>query len=126
MFSSPLMAGNDIRTMSKETAAVLTNKEVIAVDQDSLGICAIRYMKYGDLEIWFKPLAKGEFAFCFFNRGPQPVTVNEDLKTTIRKYTIDGSFKIRDLWSHKEIGTTGENIKATLPAHEVLLIRLVK
>jgi len=126
MFSSPLMTGNDIRTMTRETAEILTNKEVIAIDQDSLGISAIRWMKYGNLEIWFKPLAKGEFAFCFFNRGPEPVSYNEDLKTTIRKYVIDGSFRIRDLWKHQDIGTTGGNIKGTLPPHEVLMVKLCK
>ncbi|MDP4282259.1 MAG: glycoside hydrolase family 27 protein [Bacteroidota bacterium] len=126
MFSSPLMAGNDIRNMSKETTEILTNKEVLAIDQDSLGISATRWMKYGDLEIWFKPLSKGEFAFCFFNRGSQPVSFNEDMKTTIRKYTIDGSFRIRDLWKHQDIGTTKDNLKGTLAPHEVLMIRLLK
>lgn len=127
MFSSPLIAGNDIRTMSQETLAILTNREVIAIDQDRLGISAFRWLKSGDLEIWFKPLDRGEFAFCLINRSVGTATFNQDLKTTVNKlYTIDDSFVIRDLWKHEVIGNTSENLKGTLGSHEVLLIRLTK
>jgi alpha-galactosidase len=125
MFSSPLMAGNDVRNMSKETIAILTNPEVISVDQDKLGISAIRWMKYGDLEIWFKPLDGGDFAFCLINRGKEPVSFDQDLKTTIKKvYTIDDSFIVRDLWKHQVTGTTKENLKGILGPHDVMLVRL--
>ena len=124
MFSSPLMAGNDLRKMSAETVSILTNREVLAVDQDKLGISAIRWMKYADLEIWFKPLDGGAYAFCFINRGSLPVTLNEDLKTTIKKYVIDANFLVRDLWKHKDLGSSAENIKGNLGAHEVLMIKL--
>ena len=126
MFSSPLMAGNDLRTMSKETISILTNREVLAIDQDKLGISAIRWMKYDDLEIWFKPLEWGNYAFCFINRGNQPVTIDQDIKTSIRKYIIDDSYMIRDLWKHENTGSTKENIKGSLPAHDVLMIKLIK
>jgi alpha-galactosidase len=55
-----------------------------------------------------------------------PVPLNEDLKTTIRKYLIDGAFRIRDLWKHQDIGTTKENVKGTIPPHDVLMVRLYK
>lgn len=127
MFSSPLMAGNDLRKMSAETVSLLTNKEVLSIDQDALGVCAIRWMKYADLEIWFKPLSGGEYAFCFINRGMQKLSFDQDLKTTIKKkYVIDGSFTVRDLWNHKELGSTSENIKGTLEAYDVLMVRLLK
>ncbi|NQX41105.1 alpha-galactosidase [Pedobacter steynii] len=126
MFSAPLIAGNDIRTMSDETLKMLTNKEVIAVDQDKLGISAIRWMKYGDLEIWFKPLAEGDYAFCFINRGDKEIQLNQDLKATIRKFKIDGSYQVRDLWKHKNIGSTQENIKGKIAAHDALMFRLIK
>jgi len=127
MFSSPLMAGNDLRTMPGETVSILTNKDVLSVDQDKLGISALRWMKYGDLEIWFKPLDGGAYAFCFINRGNQVVTLDQDLKTTIKKkYIIDDSFTIRDLWKHEDIGSTRENIKGSLQAHDVLMIKLAK
>ncbi|MEI8006099.1 MAG: glycoside hydrolase family 27 protein [Bacteroidota bacterium] len=124
MFSSPLMAGNDLRNMGKETLEILTNKEVLAIDQDKLGISATRWMKYGDLEIWFKPLEGGAYAFCFINRGPQPLNFDQDLKTTIKKFTVDGNFAIRDLWKHQDTGSSKDNVKGTLAPHDVLMIKL--
>ncbi len=125
MFSSPLIAGNDVRNMSEQTLSILTNREVIAIDQDRLGISAIRWLKSGDMEIWFKPLDRGEFAFCFINRGLRMISIDQDLKTTIsNQYTIDDSFVVRDLWQHEFIGKSSENIKGVLGPHDVLLIRL--
>jgi len=126
MFSAPLMAGNDLRNMSPQTVDILTNREVLAIDQDKLGISATRWMKYGELEIWFKPLNGGNFAFCIMNRGGQPINFNSDLKTTIKKYVVDDSFIVRDLWKHKDIGTTKEKIMATIPSHDVLMLKLTK
>lgn len=126
MFSAPLMAGNDIRNMSPETLKLLTNKEVLEVDQDKLGISAIRWMKYGDLEIWFKPLSDNNYAYCFINRSNQPITINQDIKATIRKFKVDGSYKIRDLWKHKDIGTTKENVVGVIPPHDALMLKLTK
>jgi len=126
MFSAPLMAGNDLRKMSPETVDILTNKEVLEIDQDKLGISATRWMQYDELEIWFKPLNGGNFAFCVINRGSQPVNFNADLKTTIKGYTVDDSFIVRDLWEHKNIGTTNENIIATIPSHDALVLTLTK
>lgn len=125
MFSAPLFAGNDLRSMSAKTIEILTNKEVLDIDQDRLGISAIRWMKYGDLEIWFKPLVENNFAFCIINRGDQPLSINQDLKTTIKKkYIINDSYNVRDLWKHKNIGTTQDNIVVTIPAHDVLMLKL--
>ena len=126
MFSSPLMAGNDLRNMSKETTEILTNREVLAVDQDKLGILATRWMKYGALEIWFKPLDGGAYAFCFINRGSEPLDFNQDMKTTIKKYVIDGNYSIRDLWKHEDAGSSKENVKGTLAPHDVLMIKLTR
>lgn len=126
MFSAPLIAGNDIRNMSAQTKAILTNKEVLDIDQDSLGISATRWMKYADWEIWFKPLSNHSFAFCLLNRSNQPVTINQDLKTMIKNYSVDDSYSIRDLWKHRDIGTTKDNITGTIAAHDVLMLKLTK
>ena len=69
MMASPLMAGNDLRNMSDETLKILTNKEVIAINQDPLGIQGFKYFKEDDWEIWAKPLENDELALCFLNRG---------------------------------------------------------
>lgn len=131
MLSAPLMAGNDLRNMSESTRTILTNKEVIALDQDSLGVQALRWLVYGDLEIWFKPLQNGDMAVCFLNRGTESTNINFDLRKRVRdhdfgwkNYFIDENYQIRDLWDNKIIGTTSEKLKAMIPGHDVLLIRL--
>ncbi|MEI7662315.1 MAG: glycoside hydrolase family 27 protein, partial [Bacteroidota bacterium] len=125
MFSSPLIAGNDIRIMSEETLSILTNREVIAIDQDKLGISAVRWLKAEDLEIWFKPLDRGEFAFCLINRGRGTIAVDQDFKTTINnRYLIDETYEIRDLWNHTVIGNTREHLEGSLGPHAAILVRL--
>lgn len=126
MFSAPLIAGNDIRNMSAETMKILTNKEVLDVDQDKLGVSATRWMKYRDFEVWFKPLSDGNYAYCIINRSNQPVTINQDLKATIKQYKIDGSYRVRDLWKHKDIGSTKDNMVTTIAGHDVLMLKLTK
>ncbi len=72
MIAAPLIAGNDLRNMSKETIDILTNKEVIALNQDKLGIQGFKHQSQNDMEIWFKPLDGGEWAVMFLNRSQSP------------------------------------------------------
>jgi alpha-galactosidase len=84
-------------------------------------------MKYGDLEIWFKPLDGGDYAFCFINRGDKLVPFTQDLKTTIKKkYVINDKFGITDVWNNKDLGTTAAPLKGEVAPHDVLMLRLVK
>jgi alpha-galactosidase len=120
LLAAPLLAGNDLHNMSKETASILMNKEVIAIDQDSLGKQATRVAKDGDLEVWARPLADGAEAVGLFNRGTSAAKITahkSDLK-------IDGAYKIRDLWAHADRGTFNDEYSAQVPAHGVVLIRL--
>jgi len=71
ILAAPLMAGNDLRNMTNEVKEILTNREVIAVDQDSLGMQGRRVKRYGDREVWAKQLADGGRAVVLFNRGPK-------------------------------------------------------
>ncbi len=134
MLAAPLISGNDLRNMPKEVLEILTNGEVIALDQDPLGIQCFKYLDEGDFEIYVKPLADNQVALCFLNRGEKVVDVNFDWK---QNYIIDGqtgnsydfakeNYKIRNLWLHKDIGTTATVLKSTLPPHDVLLIRLIR
>ena len=75
MMAAPLMAGNDVAHMDEATRSILLNKEVIAVDQDALGVQGHRVWKEGDSEVWVKPLTGGAKALLLFNRGEQPVTI---------------------------------------------------
>jgi len=132
MLAAPLIAGNDLFNMNKETSEILLNKEAIAVDQDTLGIEGFLYSSKGDVEIWAKPLSDGDWAICFLNRGTKQEEVNYSWKQneiidtlTHREmnFTIE-NYKIRDLWQHKEIGTTEKDFNALILSHDVVLLRL--
>jgi alpha-galactosidase len=132
MLAAPLIAGNDLRNMSKETIEVLTNREVIAVNQDSLGIQGFQYSAKDSLEIWFKPLMQGEWAVCFLNRGAQA----KDLSFAWKEHPITDDFSkrginfnqttftIRDLWAKKELGKTNKPFVARVASHDVKLLKL--
>ncbi|MBA7580599.1 Alpha-galactosidase A [subsurface metagenome] len=127
MLASPLIAGNDIRIMSDETRSILTNKEAIAINQDSLGIQGFKYYFSDDLELWFKPLAGGDWAVCFLNRDEQIKTIDFNwtdwyVKDDLKDLVIDlknEEYNIRNVWTHKDAGTTRNPLKAELPGHDV-------
>ena len=132
MLAAPLIAGNDLRNMSEETIEILTNEEVIAVDQDSLGIQGFKYSNKDSLETWFKPLDDGEWAVCFLNRRAEPTVVefeweNENVVDEIFGYEAkfnEITYAIRNLWTRKNIGKTKRAFKATVPSHDVIMLRL--
>jgi len=134
MIAAPLIAGNDLRKMTKETLEILTNREVIAIDQDSLGIQGFKQNNIDSLEIWYKPLKHGDWAICFLNRRSKAATIEYDWKKqTITddvaklKLRFDQKlYTIRDLWLKKNIGQTNKILKSTIPSHDVLMLRLIK
>jgi alpha-galactosidase len=134
MIAAPLIAGNDIRTMSQETKSILTNKNVIAVNQDALGIQGFKYSQKDSLEIWFKPLAQGKWAVAFLNRSKQPRKLNfnwknETIKDDVFKKELNaaqGIYKMKDLWTGKAVGNTKNVLAAVVPAHDILLLQLEK
>jgi alpha-galactosidase len=134
MLTAPLITGYDIRKMSPDVISILTNKEVIAIDQDSLGVQGFRQSKTDSLEIWCKPLKNGDWAFCFFNRGSKPAEVNYDwnkqiINDDIAKLELrfdKQTFTLRDLWAKKVIGTTKKNLQVKIASHDVLMLRLTK
>ncbi|KAF2332561.1 glycoside hydrolase family 27 protein [Flavobacterium daemonense] len=132
MLASPLFTGNDYRKMSKETLAILTNKNLIAVNQDKLGIQGFKYSAEDGLEVWVKPLSDGNWAITFLNRSDVAKKINFDFKKQIIKdadfgYEADFNkitYKIKDLWKNKEAGTTKKNFIADLASHDVITLRL--
>lgn len=134
MLAAPLIAGNDMRKMDEQTKNILTNKEVIALDQDALGVEGLKYRERDSLQIWFKPLGNDNWAVCFLNRSGQPKQVefnwanemvNDDISNR-RLSTNATTYKLRDLWSHKDIGDTKKPLKATIGSHDVLVLKLTK
>lgn len=132
MLAAPLITGNDLRNMAKETLDVLTNADAIAVNQDALGIQGLRYEVKDSLETWFKPLSNGQWALCFLNRSKDARAINFDFTKNIvddafAKRTLDATkqeYKMKDLWTKKEMGTTKKAIVAQVPSHDVLMLVL--
>ncbi len=120
LLAAPLLAGNDLRHVTPAIMEILTNKEVIAIDQDALGKQAQRLSKNGGLEVWARPLADGSEAVGLFNRGAASAKVTaskSDLK-------INGDFSVRDLWAHADRGKFGDAFSADVPSHGVVLVKL--
>lgn len=132
MLSAPLFAGNDIRSMSQETHDILTNSEVIAVNQDALAIQAFRYLKDGDMETWFKPMADGKWAVMFLNRGKENIDIDfvwKEHKVVDEVFSKEldfsnSTFTLRDVWKKKDLGNTNKKLKASVPASDVLMLIL--
>ncbi len=120
ILSAPLLAGNDIRDMSKSTGDILMNKDVIAIDQDKLGKQGIRVAKAGDVQVWAKPLADGGYAVGMFNLGAAAA------KVTARwsDFGVKGKHKARDLWKHEDLGKIADQYTAEVPSHGVVLLRI--
>jgi len=119
MLAAPLLAGNDLAKMTPETLSILTNKDVIAIDQDALGRQGDRVSAEGPLELWARPLANGDQAIAMFNRGTSALSYTVDLKAAGVKATA----RIEDVWGKKEVTAVGGGYTAMVPAHGVILLR---
>jgi alpha-galactosidase len=126
--ASPLLIGYDFTQLDPFTLGLLTNDEVIDVDQDELGTAAnlVRAdpapagADQAGVEVWTRPLADGSVAVGLFNLGKQPTTVH----VTWDKLHLTGSWKVRDLWRQKGLGTFAEKFESEVPAHGVILLKL--
>lgn len=119
LLNAPLIAGNDIRSMSAATRAILTNTDVIAVDQDWGGIQGHKVRDDGDQEVWVKPMSSGAVAVVLLNRGGGTRTIS----TTASEVGLapTGQYTVRDLWSHTD-ASSGSVISASVPAHGAAML----
>ena len=132
MLAAPLISGNDLRKMSKETSEILTNTDVIAVNQDKLGIQGFKYAVRDSVEIWFKPLSGNNWAVCFLNRTStsKQIDFNWKLENVNDEFSgrkliaVKTNYKIKNLWTKNETGTTKETLTITVPSHDVLMYKL--
>jgi alpha-galactosidase len=121
MLAAPLIAGNDVRDTPDSILAILTNREVIAINQDKAGKQARRVWKSGDQEIWSRELAGGDRAVAIFNRAPEPAKVTfKWVDAGIRKTPAHA----RDLWNHMDLKPQGQEYSAEVPSHGVVLLRV--
>jgi len=123
MMAAPLIAGNDLRTMSQATKDILTNTEVIAVDQDSAGKQGTKVHADGGLEVWAKPLKqKGAVAVALFNRNDAAGDIGFKWSDVGLKA---GKAMVRDLWAHNDRGTFAESFKSNVPPHGVVMLKII-
>jgi alpha-galactosidase len=123
MLAAPLMAGNDVRGMKPEIRDLLTNKDVIAIDQDAAGKQGYRALSEPSTqtEIWVKELSNNEWAVCLHNTGE---TAAELTVHWNRLWTIHGKYKLHDVWAKQDVGDTSAPFKTTVGSHDVVLFRL--
>jgi alpha-galactosidase len=119
MLAAPLLAGNDVRTMSDQTRAILTNRDVIAVDQDPVTAQATPSPR--DNRVLVKPLSGGAVAVALFNADDRPADITASASAAgLRDAPC---YTVRDLWTHTETTTTGA-IARTVAPHDVAMLRI--
>jgi alpha-galactosidase len=122
LFAAPLMSGNDIRTMSASTKEILMNRELIAVDQDALGVAGHKIRTAENAEVWARPLADGSRAVALLNRGTAPVSIA--VSWTDLGYPEHVEAAVRDLWAHQDKGKAHGTFAAEVPGHGVVVLKI--
>lgn len=133
MFSAPLILGNDLRSMSDQTFSILVNRNVIAIDQDPLGVQAVRHIEINGLQFWFKPLVDGAWAFCILNATEEPKNHNifwqqfNLTDTDVSGRSTDFAetlYDVYDIWNNRSVGTTKLSKSVIIQPHDVVLYKL--
>ena len=123
LLAAPLIAGNDLRTMTDETKSILMNPEVIAVDQDTDYKPVTSVSSEGKIEVLMRPMHDGSVIVGLFNRNDAPA--DAQFARSILPATLQGKkAKARDLWKHEAVTMEGDSFKATVPTHGVVLLRI--
>lgn len=122
MLAAPLLAGNDLPNMKPEIKAILTNSDVIAIDQDKAGRQASHIYSDGEVDVWSRPLMGGGMAIAVLNAGPDRVATHP-FHLSLLKLGLHGPQKGKDLWTGKDITLT-DNMPIELDSHDTLLVRI--
>ena len=122
VLNAPLILGNDLRNIPEDVLKIVTNKEVIALNQDSLCRQAEKVVDTGDVEVFAKPLANGDVGVCVLNRAA--TTQEVAVKWDQLGLEEGAAWHVRDLLDHKDIGTFTGQINTTVPSHDVVAYRL--
>ena len=122
ILAAPLIAGNDLWDMRPEIRDILTNKEVIEVDQDRLGREGERVWKNGDLEVWARPLIDGSRAVVLLNRGNAEARISANWQDL--GYPEHLSASVRDLWQHREVGAVAGKFSSAVAPHGIVMVTI--
>jgi alpha-galactosidase len=122
MLAAPLILGNDLTKMDADTLAIVSNKEVIAIDQDPLVHAADRIWAHGEYELWARELSGHRMAVALFNRTNAP----EDISFNLADIHWHGPAHVRDVWAHQDLPSITDGYTATIPRHGVAVLVLSK
>src|ERR1035441_5112333 len=122
MLASPLLAGNDLPNMKPEVKSILTNRDVIAIDQDPLGKQASRVYSDGEVEVWARHLDGGAIALAVLNAGSDRYSTHP-FHLSLTKLGLNGTQQAKDLWTGKDMELTN-NMPVELASHDILLVRV--
>jgi len=122
IIAAPLIAGNDLSKMTPYTQEILTNRDVLAVDQDSLGKQGYPVVQEGPFEVWMKPMSDGSVVVGLFNRSKEADKMTLDFP----HIGVSGEANLRDLWLKKDLGNFKEKYSVYVPSHGVVLVRVTK
>jgi alpha-galactosidase len=122
ILAAPLLAGNDLPNMKPEIKAILTNRDVIAIDQDPLGKQGSLAYSEGEVDVWTRPLSGGALAVLVFNAGPNR-TVNHPFHLNLTRLGLHGVQSGKDLWTGEPVELV-DGMTLTLHRHHILFVRL--
>jgi alpha-galactosidase len=125
MLAAPLLAGNDLTQMKPEIKAILTNREVIAIDQDRLGKQAERVYAEGEVEVWTRHLEGGALAVAILNAGDDNRYSTHPFHLSLAKLGLQGTQRARNLWTGNEVDLS-DNMPLEIKSHDVLLVRIAE
>ena len=120
--AAPLIAGNDLSKMSEETRRILTNKGVIAIDQDALGKQGDRFRAEGPFEVWTRELSGGALAVALFNRGHSAMPMS----VALSELGVGSPREILNVWTNTPVTASDGRVSAVVPEHGVLLLRVTR
>jgi alpha-galactosidase len=124
MLAAPLLAGNDLHSMKPEISAILTNRDVIAIDQDKLGHEARHIYSDGEVDVWTRPLSGGAMAVAVLNAGSDRYSTHP-FHLDLAKLGLHGTQRGKDLWTGKDVVLT-QNMPLEIPGHDILLVRIAQ
>ena len=122
MLAAPLLAGNDLPNMTPEVKAILTNKDVIAIDQDKLGKQGRRVYSQGEVDVWERDLSGGAKAIAVLNAGSDRYSTHP-FHLSLARLSLNGAQNGKDLWTGKDVTLT-DNMPLEIAAHDILLVRI--